>query len=174
MEEHPIEGLMQAAMHSIRDMIDVNTIIGEPMEISEEITIIPISKVGFGFAAGGSEFKGETIEDYKKKEDEESIAYRNPFGGGSGAGVSIKPVAFLVIQNDMVKLMPVEHSCTIDRVLDYIPEIFDKTEKLIEKMCNKKEETNEIKIQKPKIKKVGINYKYNYQEPNEEKEEDDE
>ena len=73
MEEHPIEGLMLTAMDSIRDMIDVNTIIGEPMQIQEGISIIPISKVYFGFAAGGSEFKGESIEDYKKKEDEENI-----------------------------------------------------------------------------------------------------
>ena len=85
MAEHPIEGLMQAAMDSIRDMIDVNTIIGEPTQINENITLIPISKVGFGFAAGGSEFKGESVEDYKRAENEENITYRNPFGGGSGA-----------------------------------------------------------------------------------------
>lgn len=86
MEEiHPIEGLMQAAMDSIRDMIDVDTIIGEPIEVNENITLIPISKVGFGFAAGGSEFKGESVEDYKRLENEENITYRNPFGGGSGA-----------------------------------------------------------------------------------------
>lgn len=85
MEEHPIEGLMITAMDSIRDMVDVNTIIGEPIELPNDINIIPISKVSFGFAAGGSEFKGESIEDYNRKEDEENISYRNPFGGGSGA-----------------------------------------------------------------------------------------
>ena len=78
MSEHPIEGLMLTAMNSIQDMVDVNTIIGEPIETSNNIVIIPISKVSFGFAAGGSEFKGESIEDYKKKEDEENISYRNP------------------------------------------------------------------------------------------------
>ena len=71
MEEHPIEGLMETAMDSIRDMIDVNTIIGEAIQINENVTIIPISKVCFGFASGGSEFKGETIKGYKKIEDEE-------------------------------------------------------------------------------------------------------
>lgn len=80
MEEHPIEGLMITAMDSIRDMIDVNTIIGETIQIHENVSIIPISKVCFGFAAGGSEFKGESIEDYNKKDDEENISYRNPFG----------------------------------------------------------------------------------------------
>lgn len=162
MEEHPIEGLMLTAMDSIRDMIDVNTIVGEPMEIRDNVSIIPISKVSFGFAAGGSEFTGESIEDYKRKENEENITYRNPFGGGSGAGVSIKPVAFLIVQGENVKLLPVEHSCTIDRVLDYMPELCQKAEKMIDKMMNKKEETEEIKIQKPKIQKVNMNYKYDY------------
>ena len=163
MEEHPIEGLMLTAMDSIRDMIDVNTIIGEPMQIKENVSIIPISKVCFGFAAGGSEFKGESIEDYKKKENEENISYRNPFGGGSGAGVSIKPVAFLIVQENNVKLLPVEHNCTIDRILDYMPELCEKAEKMINKMMNKKEENEEIKIQKPKIQKVDMSYKYDYE-----------
>lgn len=83
MNEHPIEGLMLTAMNSIREMVDVNTIIGEPIETSNNIIIIPISKVGFGFAAGGSEFKGETIDEYSKKEKEEAIQYKLPFGGGS-------------------------------------------------------------------------------------------
>jgi len=174
MEEHPIEGLMLTAMDSIRDMIDVNTIIGEPMQIKENVSIIPISKVCFGFAAGGSEFKGESIEDYKKKENEENITYRNPFGGGSGAGVSIKPVAFLIIQGENVKLLPVEHNCTIDRILDYMPELCEKAEKMINKMMNKKQENEEINIQKPKMKKVAINYKYDYDtEKHENKNEDE-
>lgn len=140
MQEHTIEGLMGAAMDSIRDMIDVNTIIGEPMKIQENVTIIPISKVSFGFAAGGSEFKGESMEDYNKKIEEENISYRNPFGGGSGAGVSIKPIAFLSVQGDLVKLLPVEHNCSIDRILDYVPELCQKTEQIIDKIINKKEQ----------------------------------
>lgn len=173
MEEHPIEGLMLTAMDSIRDMIDVNTIIGEPMQVQENTSIIPISKVCFGFAAGGSEFKGESIEDYIKKENEENISYRNPFGGGSGAGVSIKPVAFLVVQNSSVKLLPVEHNCTIDRILDYMPEMCEKTEKMIEKIMNKKgEESEEDTIQEPKIKKTNINYNYNYEDNKEDNEDE--
>ncbi len=176
MEEHPIEGLMLTAMDSIRDMIDVNTIIGEPIKIKEDITIIPISKVGFGFAAGGSEFKGESIEDYNRNNEGEKISYRNPFGGGSGAGVSINPVAFLIVQKDIIKLLPVEHSCTIDKILDYMPELCDKTEKMIDKIVNsKKSEETEVKIgMKPKIKKVGVNYKYDYETQNDDKEQEDE
>lgn len=85
MSEHPIESIMTTAMNSIKEMIDVNTIIGEPIETSNSIVIIPISKVSFGFAAGGSEFNGETIDEYKKIEKQENIHYKVPFGGGSGA-----------------------------------------------------------------------------------------
>ena len=141
MSEHPIEGLMTTAMNSIKDMIDVNTIIGEPIETSNNIVIIPISKVSFGFAAGGSEFKGETIDEYKKVEKEEQIQYRLPFGGGSGAGVTINPVAFLVVQEENVKLMPVEHESCIDKLLDYIPDLMQK----INEMFNKSIQQNEKK-----------------------------
>ena len=123
MSEHPIEGLMVTAMNSIQDMIDVNTIIGEPIETSNNVIIIPISKVGFGFASGGSEFKGETIDEYTKKDKEEAIQYRLPFGGGSGAGVSI--------------------SC-VDRLLDYVPDLMEKLNNYLNKsMQNKKEERKE-------------------------------
>ncbi len=143
MNEHPIEGLMITAMNSIQDMIDVNTIIGEPIETSNNIVIIPISKVCFGFAAGGSEFKGETIDEYTKREKEEAIQYRLPFGGGSGAGVNISPVAFLIVQSNNVKLLPVNHSSSIDKLLDYMPDLVDKANILMNKMMqNKKEEKN--------------------------------
>lgn len=145
MSEHPIEGLMTTAMNSIQDMIDVNTIIGEPIETTNNIVIIPISKVSFGFAAGGSEFKGETIDEYKKVEKEEQIQYRLPFGGGSGAGVTINPIAFLVIQPSGVKLMPVNHSSSLDKLLDYMPDLIEKTNNMFNRCIqNKKEETLKI------------------------------
>ena len=143
-EQHPIEGLMVTAMNSIQDMIDVNTIIGEPIETSNNVIIIPISKVGFGFAAGGSEFKGETIDEYTKRDKEEAIQYRLPFGGGSGAGVSISPVAFLIVQENTVKLLPIEHGSCVDRLLDYVPDLMDKLNSYLNKsMQNKKEERKE-------------------------------
>ena len=151
MSEHPIEGLMLTAMNSIEDMIDVNTIIGEPIETSSGIVIIPISKVSFGFAAGGSEFKGETVDEYKRKDKDESIQYRLPFGGGSGAGVSINPISFLIVQEDKVKLLPVSHSSCIDKILDYIPELFDKVECIIDGKNNSKEDSAENEI--PKVDK---------------------
>ena len=137
MKEHPIEGLMLTAMESIRSMIDVNTIIGEPMEISENITVIPVSKVGFGLAAGGSEFKDETPEAYLRKQNsEEEIQYRLPFGGGAGVGASISPIAFIVVQNDSVKLMPVEHNNSLDKLIDYAPDLIEKVNNVLKKNKN--------------------------------------
>ena len=144
MSEHPIEGLMVTAMNSIQDMVDVNTIIGEPIETSNNMVIIPISKVGFGFAAGGSEFRGETLDEYTKKEKEEQVQYRLPFGGGSGAGVSISPVAFLVVSPNNVKLLPVNHSSALDKLIDYVPDLMEKVNCYLNKtMQNKKEEKKE-------------------------------
>ena len=145
MSEHPIEGLMTTPMSSIQDMIDVNTIIGEPIETSNNIVIIPISKVSFGFAAGGSEFKGETVDEYRRKEKEEEVQYRLPFGGGSGAGVTINPIAFLVIQEENVKLMPVNYSSSIDKLLDYIPDLLDKTNNMINKCMQKSKDKETVK-----------------------------
>lgn len=175
MSEHPIEGLMTTAMNSIQDMIDVNTIIGEPIEASNNIVIIPISKVSFGFAAGGSEFKGETIDEYRKVEKEEQIQYRLPFGGGSGAGVTINPVSFLVIQSNNVKMIPVNHSSSIDKLLDYVPDLIEKTNSIMNKMMsNKKQETEktlkqlqkkskeEITKIKPKEIKEELDFEYEY------------
>lgn len=148
MREHPIENLMVTAMNSIQDMIDVNTIIGEPIETPNNITIIPISKVSFGFAAGGSEFTGETIDEYTKKDKDEEIQYRLPFGGGAGAGVSVNPVAFLVIQNGNVKLIPVSHSSSIDKLLDYFPDLIEKTNNIINSCIENKRTKTQAILQK--------------------------
>ena len=145
MTEHPIEGLMLTAMNSIKDMIDVNTIIGDPIQASNNIVVIPISKVSFGFAAGGSEFNGEALDSYQKQDKDEQARYRLPFGGGSGAGVSLSPVAFLVIQNNVVKLLPVDHTTSLDKILDYVPDLFEKLSGMINKnMQDKKEQTDKI------------------------------
>ena len=178
MAEHPIEGMMITAMNSIKDMIDVNTIIGEPIETSNNIVIIPISKVSFGFAAGGSEFKGETIDEYTRKEKEEEIQYRLPFGGGSGAGVSINPIAFLVVQENIVKLLQVNYTSTIEKLLDYIPDLLEKTNtvvnKTIDEIIDDKKEKREEKKKEEKIevkkenkedkKKEETEYEYEYTE----------
>lgn len=160
MENHPIEGLMLTAMNSIENMIDVNTIIGEPIETSNNIVIIPISKVCFGFAAGGSEFKGETIDEYTKKDKDEKVQYRLPFGGGSGATVSINPIAFLIVEEGKVRLLPVNHSSCIDKILDYVPDLFERLNKdckIIEAKKEIEKDKNNIETKKEEAKKAHIN-----------------
>lgn len=160
MNDHPIEGLMITTMNSIKDMIDVNTIIGEPITAANNIVIIPVSKVIFGFAAGGSEFSDETIKEYTKKDKDEQIDYKLPFGGGAGAGVTINPVAFIVINNDNVKLIPVSHSSAIDKLLDYVPDLIEKVSGVMNKCLNdKKEEVKEILKNKREEKEEKENQK---------------
>jgi sporulation protein YtfJ len=116
MENHPIESLMRSTMENIKAMIDVNTIIGDPVETKDGSVIIPISKVSFGFASGGSEFE-------TKHDNDKNTSY--PFGGGSGAGVTVKPVAFLVIKYDSIRILSVDHENTLDRIVDNIPQFFE-------------------------------------------------
>lgn len=118
MEEHPIQGLMKTAMESIKEMVDVNTVIGDAVEAPDGSVIIPVSRVGLGFAAGGSEFG-------VPKETE------LPFGGGSGAGVSVQPVGFLVVGQETVRLLPVSQGAILDRLVDLVPEVMDKVQQTI-------------------------------------------
>ena len=160
MENHPIEGLMLTAMNSIESMVDVNTIVGEPIETSNNIVIIPISKVCFGFAAGGSEFKGETINEYSKKDKDEKVQYRLPFGGGSGAAVSINPIAFLIVENGKVRLLPVNHTSCLDKILDYVPDLFErigKTACRLKEECSCEEKEDEHECRENKRQKIHIN-----------------
>lgn len=115
--EHPVENLMRSTMENLRGMIDVNTVIGDAVETRDGTYIIPISKVSFGFASGGSEFnQGKVNIDNDDK---------LPFGGGSGAGVTVKPVAFLVLKENSIRLLPVDHDNTYDRIVDTIPQLLD-------------------------------------------------
>jgi sporulation protein YtfJ len=130
--EHPIQGLMQTAMENLRDMVDVNTIIGSPVETPDGQVIIPVSKVGFGFAAGGSEFSSNTkrTKSNNNNNGHESAQVdqkQYPFGGGSGGGVSITPVAFIVVGESGIRLLSMEgNSHLIDRIFELAPNLFNK------------------------------------------------
>ena len=121
MAQHPIENLLGTSMQKIHEMVDVNTIIGEPIKVGENVTIIPVSKVSYGFASGGS--------DLPSKQE------RALFGGGAGAGISIDPIAFIVITGDDVKVLPyaAPPAGTSDRAVSIIPEMFDKVVALFKK-----------------------------------------
>ncbi len=124
MDNHPIENLMKSTMESIKDMIDVNTVVGEPVTAYDGTVIIPISKVSFGFASGGTEF--ENTREVEK-------ASRHPFGGGSGAGISIRPVGFLVVRGDSIRMLPVDQHSTYDKIVDTIPQLMDMFKDMFKK-----------------------------------------
>lgn len=130
MKEHPLNDLMSATMEKIRTMVDVNTVVGTPIQTGE-VTILPVSRASFGFASGGSDFATKN-----QKPGEE-----NSFGGGSGAGVKIDPIAFLIVREDSVKLLPVMPApgTAIDRAVDLVPELVDKITAFIEKQQEKKD-----------------------------------
>ena len=112
MAQKPLEGLMSVTMDKIREMVGSNTIIGEPIVV-EGTTILPVSKVSFGFASGGSDIGAKTTKEL--------------FGGGSGAGVSVVPVAFLVIKDGNVRTVQLaDTNSTVDRALNMVPELVDK------------------------------------------------
>lgn len=128
---HPIESIMGVSMEKIREMVDVNTIIGEPISSPEGTTIIPVSKVSFGFASGGSDLP---------------VAAAEKFAGGAGAGVTVKPVAFIVIKSDGdVQLMELGgKSSPVEGVIDAIPGLIEK----LKGMAAKKKEDKEDKADK--------------------------
>ncbi|OCA91387.1 sporulation protein YtfJ [Bacillus sp. FJAT-27225] len=124
MSDHPIQGLMTTAMESLKEMIDVNTIIGDPVETPDGSVILTVSKVGFGFAAGGTEF-GEAGQESGGK---------HPFGGGSGGGVSITPIAFLIVNSQGVKMLHLDESTHLfERILETAPQAVDKIQQMLSK-----------------------------------------
>ncbi|MEZ0537406.1 GerW family sporulation protein [Caldicellulosiruptoraceae bacterium PP1] len=114
---HPLENLMQTTMENLKDMIDVNTIVGDAVESKDGAVIIPISKVSFGFAAGGG--------DIANKEGNKNQDTTPLFAGGTGAGISVTPVAFLVVTNNQIRLMTVYQNNTVERIIDIIPTILE-------------------------------------------------
>ena len=125
MSEHPIKDLMGVSMEKIKEMVDVNTIIGTPIQSPDGTVIIPISKVSFGFASGGSDLPTKNTNEL--------------FGGGAGAGVSIQPLAFLAVSNGDVKLLQMSVDAKLpNAIVNLVPEVFDKVQGLLDK--GKKEE----------------------------------
>ena len=119
--EHPIGSVMDTTMEKIKEMIDVNTIIGEPITSPDGTLIIPVSKVSYGFAAGGSDLP-------TKKENKDC------FGGGSGAGVTIQPVAFLTVYHGDVRLVSVDRDeGTADKLVNMIPDVLKKVKGVFKK-----------------------------------------
>lgn len=118
--KNQLNDMMRAAMDKVRAMVDTNTIVGQPITTPDGVTLIPISKVSFGFGSGGGDY-GKPAKD--------------GFGGGAAAGVKIDPVAFLVIKDGTTRVLPVAvpPATTLDRIVDMAPDVMDKMEKFFDK-----------------------------------------
>ena len=139
-DKHPIEGIMYTALQGLKEMIDVNTIVGDPITSPDGSVIIPISKVAIGFGVGGSEF-----EKFKSKSSDESP--KNLFGGGTGGGISLTPEAFLVVGNGKIRMISVTPQNTIyDRLLDFAPVAIDKVAELFKPKTEKTEQKEAAEV----------------------------
>ena len=140
MSEHPIEGMMDNTLDKIKQMADSNTVVGEPITTPDGTVIIPISKVSYGFASGGSDLPAKQTQ-------------KDLFGGGAGAGVTITPVAFLTVSNGTTKLLQVDpfHS-SLDRVIGMVPDLLDRVKSFLDK--NKEETAEDAAVQVEKSELV--------------------
>lgn len=130
---HPVEGMLNVSMEKLREMVDVDTVIGKAITSQDGlVTIIPVSKVSFGFGSGGSDIPSKNSNE--------------PFGGGAGAGVTIRPIAFLVIKVGEVELLQLSDSAKgVSKLLESVPEVFSKVAGIFK---NKKEKTKQENIKK--------------------------
>lgn len=129
-KNHPINSLMETTMAKIREMVDTNTVVGSPIVTEDGVTLIPVSKLSFGFASGGSDFGGKNQNADKN------------FGGGAGAGVNVTPIAFLVVKDGIVKMISVTPPAenTVSRVAEMVPDMFDKVTAYLDKKNGNKTE----------------------------------
>ena len=159
--DHPIDTLMKHTMEELKNMVDVNTIVGTPVTSPDGTVIVPISKVSFAFLSGGSEFGNKAKNKVSSNTgtlETSSCCADFPFGGGSGAGVTLKPVAFLVVKDTNVRLLNMESQGSYDKVLESIPDMFNFVKDLLNKdsepeykdeqkeKCSKKETKRNKKI----------------------------
>lgn len=146
MSDHPIEGMMNTTLEKIKEMVDINTIVGDPITSPDGSIIIPVSKISYGFASGGSDFPTKVQTD------------KVFFGGGTGAGVSITPVGFITICNGSVKMLQIDpYNNSADRVIGMFPEIVDKISCMFGGKKSKSSEpkqdqpSTDIKLEDPQI-----------------------
>ncbi len=123
---HPIETLMRTTMENLKDMIDVDTVVGSPVQTGDGLTVVPVSQVSFGFVAGGGEYALSGTPVPLEVTDDPL-----PFAGGTGAGVNVRPVAFLIVGNGQVRLLPAQNNTSVDRLIEMIPQIFDDVKSLL-------------------------------------------
>lgn len=129
-----LPNMLNGSISKIREMVDVNSVVGDPITTADGVTIIPVSKVSVGFGGGGSDFVSKHVNHSE-----------NPFGGGVAGGVKVTPVAFLIIKENGVRVLPVANpaNTTVDRLVEMIPDTLDKLVAFIDSHMDKKEESTE-------------------------------
>lgn len=127
-KKNSLSEMLQESMGKVREMVDANTIVGQPIHTEDGVTLIPISRVSFGFGGGGGEYSGK------------NASPDGCLGGGVGAGVKITPVAFLIVKDGLVRVMPVAvpAASAVDRIVEMVPDLIDRVSGFVNK---KKEET---------------------------------
>ena len=125
MAEHPIQGLMNVTMDKVRQMVDSNTIVGEPITTPDGVTLIPVSRLSFGFGCGGGDYGKQATQ----------------MGAGAGAGVRVEPMAFLVVKDGVTRMLPVAAPAitTVDRAIELVPQVLDRVESFIDRKKAEKE-----------------------------------
>jgi len=123
MENNPISSLMQTTMENVKNMLKVDTVVGDPIVTPDGITLVPISRISVGFGGGGVEF------------GEKKTGGSRPYGGGNATGVKVEPIGFLVIKDGTVRMVDVlpPASNTVDRIIDLVPQVMDRVDAFIEK-----------------------------------------
>jgi len=127
-----LPNMLESTIQKIREMVDVNSVVGEPITTPDGVTIIPVSKVSVGFGGGGSDFTTKHT----------APGSENPFGGGVGAGVKVTPVCFLIVKDGAVRMMPVAEAAntTADRIVEMVPDTLDKIAAFVDSRTAKKPE----------------------------------
>lgn len=127
---HPLPNMLETTIEKIRSLVNANTVVGEPIVTQDGVTILPVSKISIGLGGGGSDFTTKNMKD------------ANPFGGGVGAGVSATPVAFLIIKDGNVRMLPVATpaNTTVDRLVEMIPDAVDKISAFVDSKKKPEEE----------------------------------
>lgn len=126
-----VPNMLETTIAKLRQMVDVNSVVGTPITTPDGVTIIPISRISVGFGGGGSDFVSKNVNKHE-----------NPFGGGAGGGVKISPVAFLIVKDGAVRMLPVAApaNTTPDRIVEMVPDVLDKVASFIDSHMEKKEE----------------------------------
>ncbi len=133
---------MKTTMEQLKQMVDVNTIIGNPVMAGSNTVIVPVSRVALGFLSGGGEYgKVDVVRMSSQETSGEDI--RHPFAGTSVSGLNLSPTAFLVINDGCVKVLPAHYNCTLDRIIEMLPQSIQEVERLVKNCCKAKAETSD-------------------------------